>query len=418
MNVTIPGLCFLTSSIPLQFDTDGFTTYFKPNESGNVDPDDILILSHIQAHQFRMDEINEISLYDSVSAPDTFSLPELYDGTQNLSGMKILIIMLNGWGDIILIQPALRNFYTMTAAQGNPPEVTLGCNWISNFPYPDVPYIHDVRPNIMTLKELCSFDFVINLIPVNFQKSRDRSMKDLCCDILKINPEFIDSSPPVICPDPCRVSRIRPVLDQIREDTGKKLLCLNWKSRFHHKNASPELFSQIATELHATFQAVLFKDKETSKSMDHEIQTLRAPIRNLSYLIHDYHDTVAALSLVDTFISVDTGIVHAAGAMGVPGVALFGPFPPETHVADYPSVRPVRAPFKGNACQEPCLETHKGCAELDYSATALSPCFQAIKADDVIRAFEQITTMETRKILLLRNTEKQNQDVRGTLCVS
>ena len=61
-------------------------------------------------------------------------------------------------------------------------------------------------------------------------------------------------------------------------------------------------------------------------------------LQNLSHLIGDFHDTVAAISLIDAVISVDTGIVHAAGALGVPGVVLFGPFSPETHIADYPGI--------------------------------------------------------------------------------
>ena len=80
--------------------------------------------------------------------------------------------------------------------------------------------------------------------------------------------------------------------------------------------------------------------------MQKDIDDLHAPIMNLSYLINDYHDTVAAQSLVDAFISVGTGIVHAAGAMGIPGVALFGTFHPETHVANYPTVIGIRSTYQ------------------------------------------------------------------------
>jgi len=188
----------------------------------------------------------------------------------------------------------------------------LACNWINNFPYPGVPYIQDIRPNILSLKELSAFDLLINFIPVNHQRSPNKSMKDLCLEILKLSPGNV------------------------------------------------------------------------------EIDASHAPIKNLSHLIDDYHDTVAALSLVDAFISVDTGIVHAAGAMGIPGVALFGPFPPETHVVDYPSVVGIRAAYQGKTCNGPCLETHRGCAEVGFSSLKASPCLEAIRADDVIEAFEKV----------------------------
>jgi len=389
MKLTIPGLCFLSSTVPLRFDTDGYVTLFEPTIGHYFDPDNILILTNLHIQIFGLRSVVGVSLFDTIVIPDDFKLPEVHDGTQDLVGKSILILMLNGWGDMILIQPALRAFCEKAISSGDPPRITLGCNWIQNFPYPGVPYIQEVRPNILTLKELCSFDLLVNLIPVNYQRSPHKSMKDLCLEVLKLNGKEKEASLPSIVPEAGRIAKIRPVIDQIRKETGKNLLCVNWKSRFPHKNASPGLFSRIITKLSNRYQALLFKDVETSKIMQKEIQELKAPIMNLSYLIHDYHDTVAALSLMDAFISVDTGIVHAAGAMRIPGVALFGPFPPETHIADYTSVIGIRASFKGKACKGPCLETHRGCTEINFSSTKVSPCFEAIRADYVVDALEK-----------------------------
>ncbi len=391
MDLTIPGICFLTSSIQLEFDTDGYVTRFEPTGSRSIDADHILVLARLHVQQHRMTEIPAISLFDKIPVPDNLAVPEIYDGTQRLHGKKVLILMLNGWGDMILIQPAIQALYRMTASTGEPPRITLGCNWISNFPYPDAGYVDRVIPNILTLAQLCSFDVLVNLLPVNHQRTATRSMRDLCLEILNLGPKWGGNDPPSMRPDPARVSRIKPALDRIRRETGKKLLCVNWKSRAPHKNAPASLFSQVASRLQDTYQALLFKDEGASKIMQKEIDAFNAPIINLSCLIHDFHDTVAALSLVDAFVSVDTGIVHAAGAMGIPGVALFGPFPPETHVADYPSVVPVRAPFRGKVCRGPCLETHRGCAEVGYAPDTVSPCFEAIDTDDVLAALEVIT---------------------------
>ncbi len=249
-----------------------------------------------------------------------------------------------------------------------------------------MPFIHDVRPNILTLKELSEFDLLINLIPANHQRSAGKSMKYLCLEIMKLDGRDQQNFVPRIVPDPAKVARIQPILEQLREETDKKLLCVNWKSRFQHKNARPALFFEVVKKLSKKYQAVLFKDAEPAKIMQQEIDAADCPVMNLSYLINDYHDTVAALSLLDAFISVDTGIVHAAGAMGIPGVALFGPFPPETHVSDYPSVLGFRTEYAGKACQGPCLKTHRGCAEVDFSPEKVSPCFEAITPENVVEA--------------------------------
>ncbi|MFZ5994602.1 MAG: glycosyltransferase family 9 protein [Thermodesulfobacteriota bacterium] len=391
--LNIPGVCFLTSSVPLEFDTDGCTTSIQPSAHHDFDPEHVLVLTDVHIELFGLRSVPGVSLYNSIAAPGNIKFPQIYNGTQEIGGKRVLILMLNGWGDMILIQPALKALYEKAVAKGDPPYITLGCNWIRNFPYPGAPYVTDVRPNILSLRELSTFDFLVNFIPVNYRRSLHKSMKDLCLEILKLNSrEGIDL--PYIRPDAVRVEKVKPVLDRIRRETGKKLLCLNWKSRFQHKNAPPALFAGMASKLQDKYQAVLIKDKEASRLMQKEIDALSAPVINLSHLVHDYHDTVAALSLIDAFISVDTGIVHAAGAMGIPGVALFGPFPPETHVADYPSVVGIRATYEGKTCKGPCLETHRGCKEVDFTPTEVSPCFEALRVDEVVGTFNKQLTVD------------------------
>ena len=399
MELSFPGLCFLTSSVPLNFETDGYTTSFQLAAGGASGPEHVLVLTNIQAGMFGLKSIKGVFLFDTISVPGNFKIPQIYDGSQALGGKRILILMLNGWGDMILIQPALRSFFKKATSSGAIPRITIACNWIHNFPYPNAQFIQEVRPNIMTLKELSEFDLLVNLIPVNHQRSASKSMKDVCLEILKLSPGHGNSGSPCIVPDFGRVRKIKPVIDQIRKQTGKKLLCVNWRSRFPHKNTSPALFSDIVNQLRDKYHALLFKDAEVAEVMQKEIEDFNIPITNLSSHISDYHDSIAALSLVDAFISVDTGIVHAAGGMGIPGVALFGPFPPETHIADYPSVIGIRAPYKGKTCNGPCLETHRGCAEVDFSNKKISPCFEAISADSVVNAFEKAVILRDKKMV-------------------
>ena len=307
---------------------------------------------------------------------------------QDLRGKKVLIVMFNGWGDMILVQPAIRLLYEEIAKTGDAPRITLACSWVKNFPYPDAPYISDVCPNILTVGDLRDFDIMINLAPLNQQRTKNISMNGLYLQEFGMAELKDKLSLPSISPDPKRVDRLRPFLDEIRSRTGKKLLYINWKSRFPHKNASPELAFEIARRLADQYHAVFFKDRSVADVMEHEVKVCEAPVQNLSHLITDLHDTVAAISLVDVVISVDTGIVHAAGALGVPGVALFGPFPPETHIADYPSIIGVRSDYQGPKCKGPCEETHRGCAEIGFAANGVSPCFEAIKPHEVIGALK------------------------------
>lgn len=386
MRFTLPGFVFITSKAPLEFDTDGHKLRFQ--SAGASDPADLLVLSRIDFDRFNMRSIPAITPFEFIGAPDDFHVPRLYKKDMEIGGKSILILMLNGWGDTILVQPALHALYLKGRSRGKPPRITVGCNWIDNFPYPDAPFIEQVRPNIMPFEELRRYDIVVNLMAINYRRSAEQSMCDQYFEILGLGPEFRPGGPSIQA-DRSRVEKIRPHIEAIRNGTGRKLLCINWRSRFAHKNAPAELFFEIEERLRDEYQSVLFKDGPESEIMQRQIDAASASIINLSSLVSDYHDTVAALSLMDAFISVDTGIVHAAGALGIPGVALFGPFPPETHVADYPSVRSIRAPYRGSRCNGPCLETHRGCAELNFAPDKISPCFTAIEPADVVRKLNE-----------------------------
>ncbi|MGV8056579.1 MAG: glycosyltransferase family 9 protein [Smithellaceae bacterium] len=394
MNIQIPGIRFLQSAVPLKFDTDGTVKSILPVSPENNSLDTLFILSDLHYELFNLQAISEIKSYNTISLPGDFHFPVVFDGTQNLAGKKILLFMLTGWGDTILIEPAIRTFYKKIAASGKEPEITIAGNWINNFPYSQAPYIHNLCPNILSLNDLREFDVLVNFIPAHLQRSAEKSIQELFSEILHVASEKEEAKIPQILPAARRVGRIKPVLETIRKTTGKRLLCVNWLARFGHKNADAYLFAQILNRLN-DYQAVIFHDKTNSAAIDSDIKKHKAPIINLSGYIADYHDTVAALSLVDAFISVDTGIVHAAGALRVPGVALFGPFPPETHVACYPSVIGLRANYAGSKCQGPCLETHRGCKEIDYRSEVISPCFQAFSPEDILKAFEKVLFANT-----------------------
>lgn len=389
---SLPYICFLTSTIPLDFETDGHTFHYFPIDPNKPDLEKILVLTDIHIERFQLQKHPEISLYSNISLPSSQSLPVPIDKTEIPGRGKTLIYLFSGWGDLILMQPAFEAFYSKYAANGSPPHVTIACNWVDNFPYPEVPFIEKIRANIMTLKDFCTYDAIINLMPLNHQKSMDRSMLERSLEIMSLSPAELQSCSPHLYPRPEKVSKIRPVIDNIRREAGKGVLYLNWKSRLPHKDADPALFFDIARMLKDRYTSVLFKDQAFSRIMQSEIDSARAPIMNLSDLIHDFHDTIAALSLCDAFISVDTGIVHAAGALGIPGVALFGPFPPETHISNYKTVLGIRSDFSGNLCPHgPCLETHRGCAETQYAKDAVSPCFAAFESEKIIRALDFIT---------------------------
>jgi len=111
MKFSIPGLCFLTSSTPLEFNTDGHITRFETTDQRDNNAGQVLVITSLHVPLFNLKSIPAISLFDTIDLPDNFHVPAIYDGFHDLHNKNILIMMLNGWGDMILIQPALRALY-------------------------------------------------------------------------------------------------------------------------------------------------------------------------------------------------------------------------------------------------------------------------------------------------------------------
>ncbi|WP_413207444.1 tetratricopeptide repeat protein [Rhodospirillum sp. A1_3_36] len=87
---------------------------------------------------------------------------------------------------------------------------------------------------------------------------------------------------------------------------------------------------------------------------DLEILSGEVPVEDLASHIGDMADTAALLAGMDFVISVDTGVAHLAGALGVPGYVLLLATPDwrwgerGDHCIWYPSLRLVRQPEPGD----------------------------------------------------------------------
>lgn len=71
--------------------------------------------------------------------------------------------------------------------------------------------------------------------------------------------------------------------------------------------------------------------------------------------VKTWHQTAALLETCDGYLGPDSGVTHLAGALGVPGVALFGAFPSRLRVDCYPSLKAL----EGVAPCAPCFH-HAG----------------------------------------------------------
>lgn len=133
---------------------------------------------------------------------------------------------------------------------------------------------------------------------------------------------------PYLRADPARIARWQARLDQLCPP-GRRRIGLAWAGRAAHKNdrnrsAGLAAFAPLLARGDCVFVGVQ-KGPAAAQVAGY---TGAAPLVHLGPELGDFEDTAAVLSRLDLLISVDTSVVHLAGALACPAwVAL--PFAPD-----------------------------------------------------------------------------------------
>lgn len=141
----------------------------------------------------------------------------------------------------------------------------------------------------------------------------------------------LDSVPapvPYLCADPSRAAAWRARLDALLP-RGHRRVGLIWAGNTAHtgdreRSASLANLSPLAAQRGVTLLSLQRGPAQAQAGQYFG----RAPLFNLAPELRGFDDTMAVLDTLDLLISVDTGVVHLAGAMGRPVWVLL-PFAPD-----------------------------------------------------------------------------------------
>ncbi|KAA0573768.1 tetratricopeptide repeat protein [Azospirillum sp. B21] len=192
---------------------------------------------------------------------------------------------------------------------------------------------------------------------------------DLHCPLMSLPYAFgtdlatIPASVPYLAPDPADVSRWRNRLaeqDGDRNDDGDRSgtaglrVGLVWAGNPRHRNDRNRSIPVAALRPLLAVPGVRFVSLQTG---DARADLPRLPgegVRDAVERVRDFADTAAILANIDLLITVDTAMVHLAGAMGVPSWLLLPHVPDWRWLLDradspwYPSLRLFRQPRPGD----------------------------------------------------------------------
>lgn len=81
-----------------------------------------------------------------------------------------------------------------------------------------------------------------------------------------------------------------------------------------------------------------YEDTEYGKTTCRE---LKPGIYNLCGILEDQDEIIGAMSHLDFFIGPDSGLLHIAGTLGIPGYGIFTPYDSSIRIGYYPSIEGV-----------------------------------------------------------------------------
>ncbi len=188
---------------------------------------------------------------------------------------------------------------------------------------------------------------------------------DLHCPLMSLPRAFgtdlatIPATVPYLAPDPADVSRWRDRLaEQDGDGTGDGAAGLRvglvWAGNPRHRNDRNRSIPVAALRPLLAVPGVRFVSLQTG---DARADLNRLPGEGLLDAVErvrDFADTAAILANIDLLITVDTAMVHLAGAMGVPSWLLLPHVPDWRWLLDradspwYPSLRLFRQPRPGD----------------------------------------------------------------------
>jgi ADP-heptose:LPS heptosyltransferase len=156
--------------------------------------------------------------------------------------------------------------------------------------------------------------------------------------------------------------------------TAKRVLGIHIGPSWRVREWTVEGWTNLAARLKKSFDCVVIQmgsDMDTAKGF---VKTPRIAgtedwVGKLSL-----EESVAALEQMDLFIGIDSGLLHAAGAVGTPTIGLFGPINPKLRLPpETPSLAIVsNVPCAGCHHRLPRLHWQDGCPHDIQCMTSLS----------------------------------------------
>lgn len=274
------------------------------------------------------------------------------DETKDWNGKKILFVRMGGFGDLVLMTPVLREIKRRwPGAFLAVSTMELYGSVLENLPYVDAVLSYPIEKQVAD-----NFDawvFLENAIEKN-PRAEKVHMTDLFAELAGLNDptrQEVIAGKPYALQD--KKPEYRPTSDELiwakvqyprRE--GVRRLVVQVDASGMARMYPVDMTNMICEHFVRAGWEVFLMGKEGGLSGVKENHRLR----NLASHGHSFRMNCAVIAGADCVLGPDSALVHIGGALDVPTVALYGPFPHELRTEYAPSIKAIQGSDKCSPC--------------------------------------------------------------------
>ncbi len=314
-----------------------------------------------------------------------------FDETQDWNGRRILVCRSGGFGDLVRLTPVLREVKRRWPSCF----ISVACFELYGCVLQNLPFVDEVTHYPVAEEFGRSFDAIVfyeRAIEGN-PLARTMHMTEVYADIFGLKPRpngvFSKKLPPMDDMKP----EYRPTeheliwaKEQYPRVTSMRRLCIQ-------VGASAMCRIYPIANLEVIANGLCKKGWEIflmGQKGEFEISSKHAGLRNLANDGLSFRQSCAVLAGADCFLGADSALLHVAGALDVPAVGLYGPFPWELRTKYTPSIHAIQ----GQGKCSPCFHHAHGRKQFPEHG----PCFKTGKCEVLASIKPELVITRIEKI--------------------
>jgi len=319
---------------------------------------------------------------------------KLFDEDKDWNGKRVLFVRIGGFGDLVLLTPVLREIKRRW------PKCFIGVATMKHYQQvlQNLPFIDEIIQDPVPAAAFNSYDAQVifeNAIERN-PRAKQLHMTDLFAEITGLKGSVRDLSllgkgpPAILDKKPAYAVTENEsiwVMEQYPRVVGSRRICIQVGTSAHCRTYPIQKMGEVVDKLVKKGWEVFLMGQKGEIKIEET-----ASLRNLAAAGLTFRQSCAVINNADVFLGADSALLHIAGALSIPAVGLYGPFPADLRTRYCPTTVALSGSGKCAPCFHHAIPTKRNYFPDNCPSKARGLCevLESIKPETIVERLERI----------------------------